>query len=201
MNRYTALVFLSFTFLLGCTGMKPEDFAGREPRFQLEDYFAGQTKAWGIFQDRFGKLRRQFEVDIDGTWDGETLTLVEDFVYDDGEVEQRIWRIRKTGEHSYEGEADGVIGTAKGAGYGNALNWRYDFNLKVGDSVWAVSFDDWLFLQGDGVVINRAEVSKFGIELGQVTLVFTKDADAAAPRAFKGRAPAKNPKFALSYIE
>ena len=201
MNRYTALVLLSFTFLLGCTGMKPEDFAGREPRFLLEDYFAGQAKAWGIFQDRFGKLRRQFEVEIVGTWDGETLTLVEDFVYDDGEVEQRIWTIRKTGAHSYEGQADGVIGTAQGEGYGNALNWRYNFNLKVGDSVWAVAFDDWMFLQGDGVMINRAEVSKFGIELGQVTLVFTKNAEAPAARAFRGRVPPKSSRFALSHSE
>ena len=112
--------------------MKPDDFAGKEPRFVLEDYFAGQTKAWGLFQDRFGKLRRQFEVEIDGTWDGEILILVEDFVYDDGETEQRIWHIRKTGPHTYDGKANGVVGTAAGVAYGSAVNWRYDFDLKVG---------------------------------------------------------------------
>jgi len=94
----------------GCSTMKPEDFAGREPALVIEDYFAGRTKAWGIFQDRFGQLRRQFEVEIQGDWDGKTLTLVEDFLYDDGETEQRVWRITKRGEHAYEGRADGVIG-------------------------------------------------------------------------------------------
>lgn len=164
--------------------MRPEDFAEREPRFRIEEYFAGKTRAWGIFQDRFGTLRRQFIVDIDGTWDGETLTLVEDFVYDDGETEQRIWRITRTGAHSYEGRADGVIGIAKGESYGNALNWRYDFDLKVGDSVWNVHFDDWMFLQGDGVMINRASITKFGIELGQVTIAFRKaEAAQSAPSA------------------
>ncbi|MDH3474506.1 MAG: DUF3833 domain-containing protein [Rhodospirillales bacterium] len=163
----------------GCNTMKPEDFAGREPKLLIEEYFAGRTKAWGIFQDRFGQLRRQFEVEIEGTWDGKTLTLVEDFLYDDGETERRVWRIAKGGEHEYEGRAEGVIGVAEGLAYGNALNWSYRFALKVGDSTWNVTFDDWLFLQSDGVLINRAEVTKFGVKLGEVTLVFRKLA--AAP--------------------
>ena len=179
--RVKFLVYAAFAaFLSGCSSMKPEDFAGQGPRLLIEDYFAGQTQAWGIFQDRFGTLRRQFRVDIDGTWDGETLTLVEDFVYDDGETEQRIWRIKKTGEHGYEGRADGVIGVAEGLAYGNALNWKYKFALKVGDSTWNVSFDDWLFLQDDRVLINRADVMRFGILIGEVTLLFRKSAAAEA---------------------
>lgn len=154
--------------------MKPEDFAGREPRLVPEDYFAGQTRAYGVFVDRFGDLRRQFVVDIEGTWDGETLILDEAFRYDDGETERRVWRIRKTGPHSYEGQADDVIGPAEGKAYGNALNWRYTLALKVGGSTWNVDFDDWMYLQEDQVVINRAEITKFGIKLGEVTIVFRK---------------------------
>ena len=157
--------------------MKPEDFAGREPVLLIEDYFAGRTTAWGIFQDRFGRLRRQFKVEIDGTWDGETLTLVEDFLYDDGETEQRVWHITKQDAHAYRGRAEGVIGDAEGTAYGNALQWRYRFALKVGDDTWKVTFDDWLFLQSDGVLINRADVTKFGFKLGEVTLVFHKAAE------------------------
>ena len=166
--------------LAGCGGMKPEDFAGRTPELVLERYFDGTTKAWGIFEDRFGNLRREFVVDIEGTWDGELLTLVEDFRYSDGETEQRIWRIRKTGAHSYEGEADGVIGVAEGKAYGNALNWRYDFDLQVGDNSWTVHFNDWMFLQEDGVMINRAKVSKLGFEVGEATIFFRKEANGEA---------------------
>jgi hypothetical protein len=172
--------------------MKPEDFAGHEPRFLIEDYFEGKTRAWGLFQDRFGTLRRQFVVDIEGTWDGEILTLVEDFVYDNGETEQRTWYIRKTGEHSYEGRADGVIGTARGESYGNVLNWNYRFALKVGDSTWNVGFDDWMFLQDDGVMINRAEVTKFGFQLGEVTIAFRKDSAAGTAAAVEAAQPRKS---------
>ena len=154
--------------------MKPEDFAGQGSRLVLEDYFEGQTRAWGIFEDRFGNLRRQFTVDIEGTWDGEQLTLVEDFVFADGEEDQRIWRIRKIDDHNYEGRADDVVGVANGRAYGNALNWQYRMLLRVGGSEWNVGFDDWMFLQEDGVLINRASVSKLGFEIGRVTLFFKK---------------------------
>ncbi|NNG05259.1 MAG: DUF3833 domain-containing protein [Inquilinus sp.] len=171
----TLVLCLAFLFALtGCSSMKPQDFAGTTPTFALEDYFDGKVRAWGIFQDRFGRLRRQFVVDITGTWDGETLTLVEDFVYDDGELDQRIWHIRKLDEHRYEGTADDVVGTAVGIAYGNALNWSYDFDLLVGERRIRVRFDDWMFLQDQEVMINRAEVIKWGFTLGEVSIFFTR---------------------------
>lgn len=146
------------------------------PPLLIEEYFAGRTTAWGLFRDRFGVVRRQFNVSIDGTWDDETLTLVEDFVYDDGEKERRIWTIEKIGDGTYSGRADGVIGAASGRAHANTLNWRYRFALNVGTRTWHVTFDDWLFLQSDGVLINRADVTKFGFRLGEVVLVFVKQA-------------------------
>lgn len=161
--------------LAGCSAsMKPEDFAERQPRFVLEEYFEGKTKAWGMFHDRFGTLRREFVVDITGTWDGSTLTLDEEFDYADGEQDRRVWSIRKVDEHTYMGTAGDIIGTAQGRTFGNALNWIYDMNLKVGDSTWKVKFDDWMFLQPGGVLLNRATVSKLGFELGTITLSFSQ---------------------------
>lgn len=154
--------------------MKPEDFAGSEPSFRLEEYFVGKTRAWGLFEDRFGDIRRQFLVDIVGTWDGQRLILEEDFVYADGETDRRVWRIRKIDDHHYEGTADDVVGTAKGIRYGNALNWRYQLDLPVKNRTWRVTFDDWMLLQPDGVLMNRARVSKWGLEIGQVTLTFQR---------------------------
>jgi hypothetical protein len=154
--------------------MNAQDFAAREPQLKIEDYFAGKTRAWGIFEDRFGNLRREFVVDINGTWDGRELVLDEDFVYSDGEQSKRVWRITKADAHRYEGRAADVVGTAVGVAYGNALNWRYDMDLKVGDSTWRVHFNDWMFLQTDDVLINRARVRKWGVDIGEVSLFFTK---------------------------
>lgn len=172
--RRTAAALSVIAFVTGCGSMQPRDFAETTPRLVIEEYFAGETRAWGIFEDRFGDLRRQFVVDITGTWDGRELVLDEKFRYSDGETDERLWRISKLDEHRYEGRADDVVGIASGVAYGNALNWRYDLDLKVGDGTWRVHFDDWMFLQPDGVLINRARVRKWGVEIGAVTIVFSK---------------------------
>jgi len=154
--------------------MRPHDFKDSEPKLVLFDYFEGKTSAWGMFEDRFGNIRRQFQVDIEGRVEGNEITLDERFQYNDGEKDRRIWQIRKTGDHTFEGTADDVIGMAKGTVQGNALNWTYDLNLKVGDSSYKVHFDDWMFLQPGGVMINRARLSKWGVDIGEVTLFFKK---------------------------
>jgi len=159
---------------VGCSNMKIEDFKGKQPKFTLEQYFNGKTQAWGIVRDRFGNIRRQFSVDMTGSWDGQVLTLDESFSYDDGETDKRVWRIRKLNDNSYEGEAEDVIGKAVGKAYGSALNWSYTLALKISGRTWNVNFDDWMFLQPDGVLFNSAEMSKFGITIGEITLFFKK---------------------------
>ena len=173
-------VLIVLAMLLGgCSVMQPKDFEGTQPRLELFDYFVGTTRAWGIFQDRSGNLQRQFTVDIRGEVEGDELTLTEDFVYADGETQQRIWRIRRIDEHRYEGRADDVVGTATGLAYGNALNWTYTLRLPYRGNEINVKFDDWMFLQTDGVLVNRARVSKFGLKVGEVTLFFSKGGPSA----------------------
>jgi hypothetical protein len=173
-GMFRCFVFVIVILLAGCTAMKPSDFADTSPKLDLEAYFLGTTIASGIFEDRFGRVRRQFTVEITGTKDGETLVLDERFLYSDGERDRRVWRIRKIGSDTYEGTAADVIGVAKGLAQGNALNWQYVMDLKVGNSSLRVHFDDWMFLQPTGVMINRARVSKWGIDIGEVTLAFNK---------------------------
>jgi hypothetical protein len=167
-------LILTTLLLTGCDSMRPQDFKESEPKLILFDYFEGKTSAWGVFEDRFGKVRRQFQVDIEGRVEENEITLDERFQYDDGEKDQRIWRIRKTGDQTFEGTADDVIGIAKGTVQGNALNWTYYLDLKVGGSSYKVHFDDWMFLQPGGVMINRARMSKWGINIGEVTIFFMK---------------------------
>ena len=46
--------------------------------------------------------------------------------------------------------------------------------LPVDGTTYEVDFDDWMFLIDEQVMVNRARMSKFGFELGQVTLFFRK---------------------------
>lgn len=154
--------------------MSLDEFKGTTPEFRPEEYFVGQTKAWGFFQDRFGTVRRQFTVDIVGTMEGDTLVMDEKFVYADGERSTRVWHIKKMPDGSYQGTADDVVGTAIGRTQGQAMSWGYQFDLKVGSSTWRVWFDDLMLLQPDGVMLNRSTVGKFGFTLGEVYLFFQK---------------------------
>ena len=172
--RRLLAVALTALPLAACGSMQVQTFQDSQPRLQLEDYFAGETKAYGLFRDRFGDVRRQFVVEIDGDWDPETrtLTLDERFRYQDGETDRRVWRIEKTGPHSYQGTAGDVPGTATGEAYGNAFNWTYQVDLAVDGSTYRVTFDDWMFLQEDGILLNTADVTKWGFEVGTVTIAF-----------------------------
>jgi len=162
------------TVLLGCNNMDLQRFAQRSPALVLEDYFDGKLLAWGIFVDRFGNLRREFKVEIEGTFADRTLELVEHFAYADGETDTRIWRITPKPGGRYEGRADDVIGLASGAVQGNALHWEYDVELPIGGRNWQVHFDDWMFRQDERTVINRATVSKLGFTPGEVIIFFRK---------------------------
>ena len=168
------LIIILPLFVIGCSGSELKDFKNVKPKLILEEYFAGETQAWGIFEDRFGKVRRQFRVGINGTWDGNILTLDEKFRYSDGEIDRRIWRISKNNIDSYVGSAPDIVGVAWGRVSGNALNWRYQMNLDVEGIKLLVTFDDWMFLQPGGVLINRATVTKLGVEIGTVTVFFKK---------------------------
>ena len=167
--------FFLLIFITSCsTKMDINEFERNEPSFVLEDYFNGEVDAWGLFHDRFGNLRRQFKVKIVGKLQNNVLILDEKFSYSDGEKDKRIWSIEILGDNKYLGKADDVIGIANGVAKGNALHWKYKLLLKVKGNQIKVDFDDWMFLQEDGILINRAEVKKFGLNIGVVTITFLK---------------------------
>ena len=176
------------TGVSACVRNEVSTYQDRQPRLNLASFFVGETVAFGIFEDRFGNLRRQFRVELEGTLDGDVLTLDEQFLYDDGERDERIWKIRPMGQGSdgqtlYEGSAADITGIAKGAIAGNAMNWEYDVVLTMSGRDLEVHFDDWIYRLHEDVAVNRAYVRKFGVEIGSVTIVFLRgDAAKAIPR-------------------
>ena len=176
---FSGLLILLIINLTGCETMKVEDYANQSPTLKIEDYFQGNTWGWGIFQDRSGKVKKSFKVTMHGEYSGNTLTLNETFLNDDGTTNHRTWVINTLDNNHYQGAAGDVVGIAKGERSGNAFNWKYTLNLPVSGRNWHVNFDDWMFLQPDNIVINRATMSKWGITLGTLTFIFTKQQPAS----------------------
>lgn len=168
------LPLLGVLCISGCGTTDVARYAAERPQLDLQQYFDGRVEAWGMFQDRSGEVIKRFKVIMDCHWQGNTGTLDEHFSYSDGTKQRRVWTLQKLADGRYTGTADDVVGTAQGHAAGNTLNWRYVMALPVNDKVYHVNFDDWMFLQEDGVMINRAVMSKFGFRLGEVTLSFRK---------------------------
>ena len=167
-----------FTLLIltGCANtMKPTDFKDQKPRLIIEDYLSGNVKAWGVLQNRSGKVTRQFKADLNGKWDGSQLVLDEVFNWTDGEKQTRQWTILKINEHNYEGTASDVVGKAKGYSYGPAFKFEYVLLVPVKGKEMKITFDDWIFKQDERVAINRATMTKFGFKVAELTVVFVKD--------------------------
>ena len=167
-------ILLFSALLSACTQVNVEDYKDEQPKLDLREYFAGNVDAWGMFQDRSGKVIKRFHVLIEGRIQGEALILDEHFTYSDGTTQQRIWTLTELTPGQWRGTAADVVGEAIGEVAGNALRWRYVMSLPVDDSIYEVHFDDWMYLMDDKTLANRSFMSKFGVELGQVTLFFRK---------------------------
>lgn len=161
--------------LSACAGPGISQYANEQPKLDPMQFFSGKTQAWGMFQKRGGEVVKRFVVDMTGTVDGDKLTLDEQFSYSDGSKQQRIWTLRRQPDGSWRGTASDVVGEARGELAGNAFHWSYVLRLPVDGKTWEVHFDDWMYQLDGKTMVNRASMSKFGFELGQVTLFFRKE--------------------------
>lgn len=171
----TLLPLLVLLLAAGCTGIDMTGYEKNKPELDMFEYFKEPAKGWGIVQNRKGSLLRYFTVDIESELtEAGQLVLHESFVWNDGERSTRTWVLSRENKHTYSGTAGDVVGKAGGVAYGNVLNWRYVLNVKVDKTIWKIAFDDWMFQVDDGILINRARMSKFGFTVGEVTLFFSK---------------------------
>lgn len=167
MHRLAILALSFFTLAAGFVTPAAADF-------RLEEYFAGRTYADGRFSAITG-LRRDFKVVLNGRWNGRTLTLVEDFVYADGERDRKTWRFTKTGPNTYKGTREDVVGETLVTVTGDTARFTYLVYLDSENRKNLVRFHDTMTLRDDGTVQNKALVTKFGLPVGSTRVDFRRD--------------------------
>ena len=151
---------------------RPSDYGD----LRLEDYFLGRTRGEGVFQDLFGRVRMEFTIEMHGHWQDDVFILDEHFAYRSGETQDRQWRAKKIDDHRYEARASDVVGVARGERDGNTLRWLYTLRVPVGGRIMKLKFDDRMFLQRDGIVLNVSDARKFGLRVGRLFLALQKPA-------------------------
>ena len=143
--------------------------------FDLLSYFEGKTTAAGVFEDRRGNRKRHFTVEMMGRAEGSTLVLEEHFLFNDGERQQRTWLLTRGSDQSFTGRCEDAVAEATGRFECGRAYLRSSLILAVGNRKIAMDFDDVFYDTGSGTVLNRSAVSKWGIRLGQVLILFRKD--------------------------
>ena len=165
-----AVCLVLIGFLVGCSSVGVDYYKLQTPAFVPEEHFVGVHRGQGVFMDRWGKVRKRFTVDLIGERTAVGFILREDLKYTDGETLKRVYNVTKIGEGRYRAEAEGLVRSAEISVAGNAMRWEYQLVQKIDGSDWTLSFDDWMFLEEDGVVLNRAVVTKWGVVLGEVVM-------------------------------
>lgn len=171
----TSLVLLAL--LSACSSVKVTDYSDMQPVFSAETFFDGRLTAHGVVKDRSGTVTRSFNADIIAYWKDGIGTLEEDFIFDDGIEERRVWTLTPSGENRYIGTAGDVIGDGIMQVSGNSAFLDYVLRVPYGDGTVDVRVDDRMYLVSDTVLVNESGLSKFGIRVGSLLLVITKHSD------------------------
>jgi hypothetical protein len=171
---YSACCVISSLLLSSCAINDVAYYKNVKPQLDLESFFVGTSDAWGMFQQRTGAVVKRFHVVLEGKKQGAQLILDEKFTYDDGTAQQRIWRLTKANDGRWIGRADDVKGDAIGEIAGNALKWDYTLLLPVDGKTYEMKMEDWMYLIDENTMINRARMTKFGLDVGEVTLFFRR---------------------------
>lgn len=175
MNLKSIFASLGTAVLTACGSVDVEQYATEKPTLELSRFFDGTMDAWGIFQKRSGVVARRFHVEIQATWSSQDEGMLdEQFTYSDGEKQRRVWTLKRQPDGTWHGTADDVVGVATGRISGNALHWTYVLRLPVDGKEYLVNFDDWMWQLDADSMMNRSTMSKFGVDLGEVTLFFRK---------------------------
>lgn len=167
---YAALVGI----LLGCAPVRVTDYRAAKPVLDIEQFFSGQLNAHGIVKDGSGLVIRRFNADITAQWTDGVGTLTEDFVFDDGELQRRVWTLRPNGDGHYIGTAGDVVGEANLQQSGNSLFLDYVLRLPYRGGEVGVRVDDRMYLVSPDILINESTLTKFGWEVGELLLVIAR---------------------------
>ena len=168
------VIVASALLLAACSGIGVDEYQRKQPALVLEKFFDGQLSAHGVVKNRSGKVIRHFNADIKAYWKEGVGTLEEDFLFDDGEQQRRVWVLKAGDNGGYTGTAGDVIGTARGRVAGNAMFLDYVLRIPYGDGTIDIRVDDRMYLVAPDVLINESSLTKFGVEVGQLLLVIRK---------------------------
>jgi hypothetical protein len=169
------LITTALSLMSACSSISVETYRDRQPAMLMETFFNGPLRAHGIVKNRSGEVIRTFNASIDASWNGTAGVLDEHFTFDDGEKQQRIWQLQKTGPGEYIATANDVIGESHIRVAGNSVFLNYTLEIDYKGKPLQLQIDDRMYLTSPKVMINESKMSKLGFTVGSLVLVIEKD--------------------------
>jgi hypothetical protein len=171
----TLVALLLLASLTACSNVQVTDYKHIEPKLVLEEFFTGNLSAHGVVKDRNGRVVRLFTASIKTSWEQGVGTLDEDFIFDDGEKQKRVWQLHPQDDGSYTGTAGDVQGEGQLSIAGNSAFLDYVLSVPYGDGTVDVRVDDRMYLVAPGVLINESVMKKLGVRVGSLLLVILQE--------------------------
>jgi hypothetical protein len=134
----------------------------------LEDAFAGRAVGAGMFRVWLTGQERRFTARLNGRLEGERLTVVEDFVYDDGDENRLTWVFDRIGPGRWQGRREDTVGPAEVIETGTEIRLTYTADFESPDGVTRLGFSDVIYFGPDGRIINDAIVTRWGLPVARV---------------------------------
>ncbi len=182
MKLFITLVSLvGLTLMLAsCATQSLDDYAQNRPAFTPEEFFSGDLSAQGVVKNRSGKVIRYFSASIKAHWQNGQGTLEEKFLFNDGEVQTRVWSLVPSSisgkSKTYVARAGDVIGDGKAEVAGNAMHLNYQLQISYNDKPLILNVDDWMWQVDANTIINESKLSKWGFTLGSIQLAISRQA-------------------------
>lgn len=173
MRKLVVMVLLA-ALVTGCGSISVQDYREMQPHFIPEQFFSGRLTAHGVVMNRGGRVTRHFNADIQASWEDGIGTLEEDFVFDDGEQQRRVWTLTPDGDGGYIGRAGDVVGDGALSFAGNAVFLDYVLRVPYRDGSIDVRVDDRMYLVSPDVLVNESKLSKFGFGVGRILLTIVR---------------------------
>lgn len=153
---------------------KIAEYASQKPLFDIRTELNGPILAEGVIYDFTGRVNSRFTARMHGAWDGDNGVLTEDFAYDSGRFQHRQWNIEMGEDGYFTTTAPDIVGVAKGRQLGSAVRLAYRIRLDEAVGGHVLDVVDWMYLIGDGVIINKSEFRKFGVKVGELVATMRK---------------------------
>jgi hypothetical protein len=157
--------------MVGCATTPPAPKTTAAP-LTLVDAFAGRSTGVGEFKVWLTGDQRSFTARLNGTVTGDAgarrLTVVEDFIYDDGDENTLTWVFDEVAPGRWTGKREDTVGLADVIEENGVIRLTYTADFVSPSGTTRLGFSDVIYDAGNGLIINDAIVTRWGLPVATV---------------------------------